>query len=66
MGVVGLTPAQVSKLLKSRGLKATPDEIQQLTQMMNADLEREKQSKAVDRFFAEFWKPVEREKKQRK
>ena len=53
-----LTPAQVARKLKARGLKATPDEIEQLTRMMNEDREREaaleRQSKAVDKFMAQF------------
>ena len=71
-----LTPATVAKMLKGKGLSASPKEIAQVTNMLNDELEREaeaagkaaaheKQGKAVDRFFAEFWKPVEKERKKR-
>ena len=60
-----LTEAAVRKMLKARGLKATPAELADLTRMMNADLEREaaeaeaaaaleRHSKMVDRFMAQF------------
>jgi hypothetical protein len=61
-GAAKLTAAQVAKMLKGRGLKASPEEAEQLARMMNDDLAREaakaaaltKQSEAVDRFMAQF------------
>jgi hypothetical protein len=53
-----LTAAQIAKILKARGLKATAAEVDQLTSLMNADIKRERQNKAVDRFFEKFWSPV--------
>jgi hypothetical protein len=56
-----VTSAQVGRLLKARGLKTTAAEIDQLTRMMNDDMVRERQNKAVDRFFDKFWAPVQKE-----
>jgi hypothetical protein len=66
-----LTKGAVAKLLNAKGLKASPPEIEQLTRMMNEDLDRRaeqaaaraEQTKAVDRFFEELWAPVRKEER---
>ena len=38
-----LTNAWVAKLLRAKGLKGSPEDLKELTRMMNEDLEREAQ-----------------------
>jgi hypothetical protein len=57
-----LTPSQVSRKLKAKGLKATPEELHQLTDMLN----QHASEMANERFFEAIQAPALKEMAEKK
>jgi len=55
-----LTNAWVAKMVRARGLKASPADLKQLTRMMNEDLKREQKEKQQEAEKAAFQGPPKR------